>query len=190
MCKVVHCFYYLAQNSHRNHCPAIRLDMGVSPLWFMPPVDSILKVFLDTAVQQDFEVGVLSIVWLPILIQDTTRRGHIDRCDGSNQGVGSMWRLPHHMGHTMEVSILKNLRTHGLFSLGTMVRIIRITVQEVQDTTRVNQSGHQGGCALSGRSARGGSGVTWALYFGWSRASALLWASSLSGVAVCRQANS
>jgi hypothetical protein len=38
----------------------------------------------------------------------------------------------------MEVWILKELRTHGLFSLRTIVRIIRITVQEVQDTTRVN----------------------------------------------------
>ena len=42
------------------------------------------------------------------------------------------------MGHTMEVWILNELRTHGLFNLRTTVRIIRITVQEVQDTTRVN----------------------------------------------------
>ena len=138
MCKVVHCFYYLARDGHRNYCPTIHPDMGVSPLWFMPPVNSILNVCLDTPVQQDFQVGVLSVVWSPILIQDTTRWGHIDRCDESNQRVGSMRILPHHMHHTMEVWILKELRTDGLFSLRTTVRIIRITVQEVQDTTRVN----------------------------------------------------
>ena len=54
MCKVVLCFYYRAQDGHRNHCPTIHPDKGVSPLWFMPPVDSILKGFLDTPVQQDF----------------------------------------------------------------------------------------------------------------------------------------
>ena len=32
----------------------------------------------------------------------------------------------------------KELRTHGLFSLRTTVSIIRITVQDVQNTTRVN----------------------------------------------------
>ena len=41
------------------------------------------------------------------------------------------------MGHTMEVWILKEVRARGLFSLRTTVRIIRITVQECQDTTRV-----------------------------------------------------
>ena len=112
--------------------------MGVSPFRFMPPVDAILNVFLDNPVQQDFQVGVLSVVWFLILIQATTRWWHIDRCDGSNQGLGSIRGLPHHMGHTMEVWILKEIRTHRLFNLRTKVRIIRITVQEVQDTTRVN----------------------------------------------------
>ena len=42
------------------------------------------------------------------------------------------------MGHTIEVWILKELRTQVLFSVRTTVRIIRITVQEVQDTTHVN----------------------------------------------------
>ena len=49
-----------------------------------------------------------------------------------------MTRLPHHVRHTMEVWFLKELRTHGLFSLRTTVRIIRTTVRDVQDTTRVN----------------------------------------------------
>ena len=138
MCKVVHCFDYLAQDGHRKHCPTIHPDMGVSPLLFMPTVDSILNLFLDTPVQQDSQVGVLGVVCFPILIQDTTGWGHIDRCDRSNQGVGSMRRLLHHMGDTMEVWILKEPRIHGVFSLTTTVRIIRITVQDVQDTTRVN----------------------------------------------------
>ena len=48
-----------------------------------------------------------------------------------------MRRLPHHIGHTMEVWILKELRTHGPFSLRTTVRMTRVTVQEVDDTTCV-----------------------------------------------------
>ena len=138
MCNIVHCFSHLAEDGHRNNCPTIHPDMRVSPLWLMQPVNSILNVILDTPVQQDFQVGVLSIVWFPILIEDTTRWGHIDQCDRSNQGVGSMSRLPHHMGHTMEVWTFKELSTQGLFSLRTTVRIIRISVQEVHDTTRVN----------------------------------------------------
>ena len=136
-CKVVHCFYYLARDGHRNHCTTIHPDMGMSPLWFMPLVDAILFFCPDTPVQAEFQVGLLSVVQFPILIQDTTRCRHIDRCDGSNQGVGSIRRLPHHMSHTMEVWILKELGTLGLLSLRTTVRIIRLTV-EVQDTTRVN----------------------------------------------------
>ena len=138
MCKVGHCFSYLAQNGQRNHCPTIGADMGFPPLWFMPPVDSILNVFPDAPVQQNFQVGVLSVVWFLIFIQDTTRGGRIDRCDGSNQGVGSIRRLPHHMTHTMEVWIPKEPGTQLLFSLRVTVRIIKITVQDVQNTTRVN----------------------------------------------------
>ena len=138
ICKLVHYFYYAAQDGHRNHCPTIHPHMGVSPFWFMPPVDAILNVFLHAQVQQDFQVGVLSVVWFPILIQDTTRLGHIDPCDKSNQGVKSMRRLSHHMSHTMQVWILKELRTQGLFGLRTAVKVIRVTVQVVQDTTGVN----------------------------------------------------
>ena len=42
------------------------------------------------------------------------------------------------MRHTMEVWIPKELRTQGLFSLRATVRTIRITVQEIQNTTGVN----------------------------------------------------
>ena len=137
-------------------------DMEVSPLWLMPPVYSILNVFLDTPVQQDFQVGVLNVVGYPSHIQDTTQWAHIDRCDGNNEGVGSMRRPAHHMGHTMEVWILKELRTHGLFSLTTTVTIIRVTVQEVQDTTCVHCMVMQAiryrrWIAVSGRSAGGGT---------------------------------
>ena len=45
MCKVVLCFYYVAQDGHRNHCPTIHTEMGVSSFWFMPPVDSIITSF-------------------------------------------------------------------------------------------------------------------------------------------------
>ena len=38
----------------------------------------------------------------------------------------------------MEVWFLKEFRTQGLFSLRATVRTIRITVQDLQDTTRVN----------------------------------------------------
>ena len=59
MCQVVQCFYYLAQDGQRSHCPTIHPDMGVSALWFIPLVDSIVNVLLDMAVQQDFRVRVL-----------------------------------------------------------------------------------------------------------------------------------
>ena len=45
-----------------------------------------------------------------------------------------MRRFPHRMSHTLEVEILKELRTQGLFSLSTTVRIIKTTVQEIQNT--------------------------------------------------------
>ena len=44
ICKVVQCLYHVAQDGHRNQCPTIHPAMGVSPLWFMPPVDCILNV--------------------------------------------------------------------------------------------------------------------------------------------------
>ena len=59
MCNAVHRFYYIAQDGHRSHCPTIHSDVRVSPLWLMPPVCSILNVFLDTPVEQDFQAGVL-----------------------------------------------------------------------------------------------------------------------------------
>ena len=95
-----------------NHCPTIHHHVGVSPLWCRSSLGSIQNVFLDSPVKHEFQVGVLSVVWFPVLLHHTTRWGHIDRCDRSNPVVGSIRRLPHQMAHTMVVWILKESRTH------------------------------------------------------------------------------